>query len=784
MSNFSELVTTLQDAAKAAANAATSALKSGDTVRHAVGNVILEGVSTNAALACAVPIEIAIAVERRMPFANSESICKAARDAAKNAGDFMPYLITLDTLFADPAANAYDAAYTAATGVPVGLISLQSAIVKSTVMLTLLADTPDLASATTDFEQDVKDLAGAAEDVAKQLFPRVQGLFDPKDLFAQKPFDDVLIDKLGRLKTVVDGFMDDTMGQVGGQIRGVLAGVPKIFYAAQRGAQRMQDAVDTQVDLLCGQGRQPARAFYDRRKDTISLDRTYPSIASDEDSWALLVAGPEKDLYRVNATSEQSRAEFGLSGKTTELRLDAALERYEKSVRQLTVFADSDKIAIGEIPDPEPVTGDTILLETLSGDLAPHQLVIFSGIDDATGKPAASVRSIASVTTQNDNRTQIVLTEPLNISYRRATLRINANVAPATHGESIREILGSGNAATRHQRFILKQAPLTHIAADTDSGRASTLTVTVNDLKWSEVPTLVGRGPRDRVYSTRADGDGKTTVQFGDGREGALPPSGPNNVRAAYRKGIGFAGNLATNKLTTLLTRPAGVASVSNPIATEGGEDPEAAAETRENAPMTVRTMGRVVSLTDYEDFAVTFAGIGKARASWAPGGHHGIVLTLAAADGTAIGDSSETRKKLLLALRNHGDPLLPIHMVSFRPVQFTISGTLTIADDREPDIVVRAVERALDASFSFKTMQFGESISIDDVMAAIHTVDGVVAVDIDAFYRTTDAAQWNARLDVAPATFDPALGWQGAELLTITPGAGTLGYVQLKGAV
>ena len=31
--------------------------------------------------------------------------------------------------------------------------------------------------------------------------------------------------------------------------------------------------------------------------------------------------------------------------------------------------------------------------------------------------------------------------------YDRETVRINANVAPATHGETVREILGSGDAS-------------------------------------------------------------------------------------------------------------------------------------------------------------------------------------------------------------------------------------------------------------------------------------------------------------------------------------------------
>ena len=65
------------------------------------------------------------------------------------------------------------------------------------------------------------------------------------------------------------------------------------------------------------------------------------------------------------------------------------------------------------------------------------------------------------------------------------------------------------------------------------------------------------------------------------------------------------------------MTRPLGVKSVTNPIAAAGAQDPQARDDARVNAPLTVRTLDRIVSLSDYEDFARAFAGIGKAMAVW-----------------------------------------------------------------------------------------------------------------------------------------------------------------------
>ncbi len=55
-------------------------------------------------------------------------------------------------------------------------------------------------------------------------------------------------------------------------------------------------------------------------------------------------------------------------------------------------------------------------------------------------------------------------------AYVRSSVRLNANVAPATHGESVQEVLGSGDAALAHQRFILRKPPLTYVSAASASG--------------------------------------------------------------------------------------------------------------------------------------------------------------------------------------------------------------------------------------------------------------------------------------------------------------------------
>lgn len=100
------------------------------------------------------------------------------------------------------------------------------------------------------------------------------------------------------------------------------------------------------------------------------------------------------------------------------------------------------------------------------------------------------------------NSTTLTFASPLANCYDRASVAINANVAPATHGETVSEIAGSGDASQPNPNFQLRQSPLTYVSSASDpSGAAATLQVRVNDLLWSEKPTLYGAGPKDRVYA-------------------------------------------------------------------------------------------------------------------------------------------------------------------------------------------------------------------------------------------------------------------------------------------
>jgi hypothetical protein len=342
----------------------------------------------------------------------------------------------------------------------------------------------------------------------------------------------------------------------------------------------------------------------------------------------------------------------------------------------------------------------------------------------------SEVMVIDRIESDGDSTTLIFKSELQNV-YQRDTVTINANVARATHGETVHEVLGSGSAAEAHQHFALKKPPLTYISAPTHSGTLSTLNVRVNDILWREAPSLYGLDRHSQSYIVRIDDDGGTSITFGDGRNGARLLTGMENVTAVYRSGIGHEGEVAAASLTILQTRPLGVRSVTNPLPASGAESPEKLSDARRNAPVTVLTLDRIVSLRDFENLARSFAGIGKAQASALKVGLSRIVhITVAAANGSKV--EGELLKDLRDAIDAVRDPIERVKVDSFRLRTFSIEAGILVDPRYLAEDVLAEVEKALRNTFSFENRDFGQPVTAADVLSIMQAVEGVVAVDLN----------------------------------------------------
>lgn len=427
-------------------------------------------------------------------------------------------------------------------------------------------------------------------------------------------------------------------------------------------------------------------------------------------------------------------------------------------------------------PTKDPTTGDPIwqVLTTggVPGLLDTMDWTITLLPADAKNDPLASEAAIiirGGVSTQGDITT-LALTNTLTRAYDRSTVTVNANVVAATNGETTNEILGNGDATNPALEFTLKQSPLTYVPSALTLGAVSTLQVWVNNLRWSEAPNFLSSGPADRVFVTSVNANGTVNVEFGDGVTGGRPPTGLMNIRAVYRKGIGSAGNVATGQLSLPLDRPQGLQTVTNPQPASGGGDPDTAADARNSAPLPVQTIGRVVSLEDYQNSALAFAGISKALATWTLLGRtRGVLLTIAGANGGIFQQTDQTVIKLIAALLANGSPFVPVQVVSYTPVLFEVGASIQIDTSQyDPTQVLAAAWQALASTYNFQNQQFGYGVAQSQIIQTIQQVPGVIALELTQFNRQGEQLSPLPQvLSVASAAASPP---QGAELLTIDP--------------
>ena len=508
----------------------------------------------------------------------------------------------------------------------------------------------------------------------------------------------------------------------------------------------------------------------------LMLDQLYPKIVEVPENWLVLEAPTLTEVYLITGVTADARANFTLTSKTTRLAVAGRNTRtpaIDDSLREIVIYAQSEPLPFAEQPIDDPISGAAIPLQRDPGDIPHGRLMIVTGRRVEDNAVVSEAVVLDRVEIGEPATPTLRLMRALQNAYVPASVTVNANVARATHGDTRAEPLGSGNGSIPFQRFGLKQKPLTFVSAPTASGASSTLEVRVNDILWTEVPSLVGATSEARVYVTRRNDQGDVTVQFGDGITGSRLPTGSNNVAARYRVGTGLAGMLAAEQISLLMSRPLGVKSVVNPLPPTGASDAETRDLARRNAPLTVLALDRIVSLQDYEDFARAFAGIGKANAQPLSQDELTVVhLTIGSAAGGPVDETFELFTNLKAAIDRSRDPLPHVQVASFEPVQFRVDAEVLVDTPTFlVDNVLGAVKGALSSTFDFAHRDFAQPVSESEVIAVIQSVPGVVAVRLTAFALETDDVSVQPVLAARAARSEVVDGKQvlrPAQLLTL----------------
>jgi predicted phage baseplate assembly protein len=264
-------------------------------------------------------------------------------------------------------------------------------------------------------------------------------------------------------------------------------------------------------------------------------------------------------------------------------------------------------------------------------------------------------------------------------------------------------------------------------------------------VRWHEVRSLAGSGPRGRHYTIdRITGE----VRFGDGVHGLIPPQGSDNlVCDGYRAGGGPSGNQPAGALSQLKSSIPYVAAVTNPVPADGGSEAEPLQAVRERGPQVLRHRGRAVTVEDLEWLARQAAGTRVARARCLPNRNRELAFEPGWATVIVVPEGTERRllpsPALVHEVQEHLVAGALATLAGATPVRLNVIGPgyvpVEVAAEVMPvalpraDAVRRAVLAALDAFLHPLTggpdgtgWAFGRDVHLSELFAAFEAVPGV----------------------------------------------------------
>jgi hypothetical protein len=360
------------------------------------------------------------------------------------------------------------------------------------------------------------------------------------------------------------------------------------------------------------------------------------------------------------------------------------------------------------------------------------------------------------------------LTDPLPAGSTHSNLSIHANVVRAGHGESRpQRVLGSGDGTASNQSFTLAASDLSFVAdAGMSAGVRADLNLSVAGETWTQVASLKDSGPSDAHYQVRIDEDGHARIQFGDGRHGRRLPSGGNNVRVSFRQGSGAAGNSEPGLLNKLAKPHPLIEALAQPLPSGGGADREGHADLRVNAPATLLTLDRAVSLSDFAQLARSHASVWQAGAFRLPPGlgqrERIEVVVVVAGSGPLLPALQAELEAFLLA---RAQPGVNVSVLDHTPLTFQLEVSVRIRTAAfDGQSVAEAVLAALNGAFSAQTRQLGQPLYRGEVY---RVVDGVAGVE-----NSQCSLRFDASTQTIPSSEKPPLEVSvDGELQAIKPG-------------
>lgn len=261
--------------------------------------------------------------------------------------------------------------------------------------------------------------------------------------------------------------------------------------------------------------------------------------------------------------------------------------------------------------------------------------------------------------------------------------------------------------------------------------------------EWLYVDTWLRSGPDDQVFRLTVSDTGQATIFFGDGVNGAIPPSGLN-ISVGYRTGGGSYGNLAANSLVDFASNITGV-TIASASAMSGGADNESISSIRANAPRVFRTQDRAVSTQDFADLALSVAGVSTANA--VANSQSNITVYVLGANNAVPSQTTLDLVQKTLTLKSLGGVAVTVLAGTTIPVNIgansdpTQNVQLYVNPRFKRGQVQLAAYQSLQILLSADYTTFGMRLSVSNVFATLEAVSGVNSSLVPVMARN-DATQ------------------------------------------
>jgi uncharacterized phage protein gp47/JayE len=247
--------------------------------------------------------------------------------------------------------------------------------------------------------------------------------------------------------------------------------------------------------------------------------------------------------------------------------------------------------------------------------------------------------------------------------------------------------------------------------------------------------TLAFSQSADPDYAIETDENNITTVIFGDGQYGKIPPTG-DRIIASYRVGGGIIGNVGKGQITTITKAPQLQllgAKIVNRDPASGGAERESIEHAIQFAPTVFTSMQRAVTAEDYINLAKLFPGVSKARAvatSW-----NKIKLYIAPM-GSGEPPSDILKQDLLAYFEDKRILTSFLEIESPDYVKIEISVDVDVVSHFRKADVENDSRKAIEQLFDFEKVDFKQTLYLSKIYEALEALDGVNFVNVIVFHR------------------------------------------------